>query len=316
MGILPTAVLGQSRLGIDISDSAGNVDWAQVRDAGQKSFVFIKATSGLLNDQKANLDANVAAIFRDAPELQVGAYHFAYPNFSVEHTGVAEASHFLSIATSYIGPGYLPPVLDIENAETGTIWNPSQHMSAEELVQWIKDWAGRVEAQTYVIPIIYTGNAYCQFLNGATNAHDLTRYPLWIWTHPSTPTGDAGYILPWSTWTFQQYKIDNDGATCLGVPGAVDLDSFNGDSNALLALKIHPGTVKFTGAGGGAIQPPINDQFQMQISSPGSQQVIIQASDELATWTDVATVGITNGTGIFTDTNTSAHTKRFYRAKP
>lgn len=307
-------VVRSTLLGVDVSKSLGSVDWAAVRDAGQKKFVFIKATSGRLSDEQANLDANVAAIRANAPELLIGAYHFAYPNYTAANSAVNEANHFLSIASDYVGQGFLPPVLDIEDS-SGPFWKPSDNMTPDELVQWIKDWAGRVERQTGVTPIIYTGNAYAEFLNGAAAALDLRKYPLWIWTHPSIPTGDPTDILPWTGWKFQQYQIDQLAAVP-GIPGYADLDSFNGDADALRALTVHPLIVKFTGVGASPMQPPSNGQFQFQVTAYGSQQVTIQASTDMVTWTDASSVTITDGTGVFTDTEAGAQTQKFYRAKP
>ena len=72
-----------------------------------------------------------------------------------------------------------------------------------------------------------------------------------------------------------------------------------------------------TGIGGGAISPPVNGTFSMQVNAGPQQQVIVQASDTPAgPWADIATVPITGGTGIFADHDAGTHPNRFYRLKP
>jgi len=58
-----------------------------------------------------------------------------------------------------------------------------------------------------------------------------------------------------------------------------------------------------------------NAQFQMQISGASNSSITIQATTNLATnWATLGTLTLTNGTGIFTDTQAGDFTQRFYRA--
>jgi len=242
----PGVVPGTLVLGVDVYSDSSPVEWSQVRNAGGKRFAFVKATSGVLGED-AQFLTYMADIKRDAPDLLVGAYHFAYPNYTSQNTGTAEAQHFLAVAGDHIGPGYLPPVLDIEDDDVALFWYPARNLTAAQLVQWIKDWAQEIEQQKHVKPIIYTTRWYAQFLNSDPSGKDLSFYPLWIATYPQNPTDDPGNIGAWSTWTFQQYRTDPvtqgpstfEAGTCPGIYGTdgyADLDSFNGDITALIQL--------------------------------------------------------------------------------
>jgi hypothetical protein len=151
---------------------------------------------------------------------------------------------------------------------------------------------------------------------------DLSVYPYWVVTNDNDPTGMPVNMGIWNNWTFKQYRYGTDDqgkilATCPGVPGGCDLDSLNGDFNTLNSLIIGPPPPpSFSGAGGTNLQPPTNGQFQMQVSAPRRQQVTVQASDDLVSWTDIQTVQISQGQGTFIDTNAGQYSARFYRAKP
>jgi hypothetical protein len=72
----------------------------------------------------------------------------------------------------------------------------------------------------------------------------------------------------------------------------------------------------FNGVGGGALQPPSNGQFQLQIAAPNQSQITVQVSDDLINWTDAQTLNVINGQASFSDPNAGLHAKRFYRSKP
>jgi probable HAF family extracellular repeat protein len=304
-----------SVLGIDVShyqNDQGPIGWTAVKNAG-KSFALVQATQGKTY-QDASMDSNAAGA--DGAGLCVGVYHLARPDNNPSATD--EAENFLSWAGDFIGDGYLPPALDLEPK-----YLP---LNKAALSQWVRTWLHYVEQETGVKPMIYTVHDVVQkYLES-----DLAAYPLWITTYPNYPNADAGNIGSWSTWTFQQYRTepktqDTDPdtttepytpGTCPGIVGYVDLDSFNGGVDALYALTVHPLLIKFTGVDGDPIQPPSNGQFQLQLSAPGAQQVTVQSSTDMITWTDASTVTITHGTGVFTDTEAGTHTQRFYRPKP
>ena len=231
-------------LGVDVSQWNGTVDWTKVRNEGGKTFAYIRATAGK-NTTDANFNTvggqrNIVAA-HDAG-LVVGAYHFAYPQYFTAHD---KAQKFLSVAGSYIGFGYLPPVLDIEDSEDDSSF--PYRMGSAALSQWIRDWCAEVEQATGVPGrkvILYTTRWYiASYFQSDLNAH-----PLWVATYPTDPQTDPGSLLPWSTWQFQQsrtnpttqHTTNDQGGRCPGITGGTgyaDLDSFNGDLIAMTNIQ-------------------------------------------------------------------------------
>jgi GH25 family lysozyme M1 (1,4-beta-N-acetylmuramidase) len=232
-----TIPVGNTILGIDVYEGTGDVNWSQVQNAGNKGFAFVKATSGVLGIDSM-FSQNMKNIKTYAPEMIVGAYHFAYPNYTNANTGIAEADHFLSIAGNYIGPGYLPPVLDLENDKVIPGGSYPLTLGVPQLIQWINAWAGEIVLKKGVKPIIYTFSSFAQNLNIDLSAQTLNNYYLWIATYYNPdPATIIEKIEPWSTWTFQQYATDpitqntsaDKGGKCPGIVGYADLDSYNGN---------------------------------------------------------------------------------------
>src|SRR5438876_10767388 len=109
---LESRVLMARPLGIDVSDYQPSINWTSVKSAGY-DFAWTKATEGVtfnattFTSTRMNSAKNAGVV--------IGAYHYArYDN----NTATAEVNHFLSIAGAYIGPGWLPPMLDVGNPVT------------------------------------------------------------------------------------------------------------------------------------------------------------------------------------------------------
>jgi GH25 family lysozyme M1 (1,4-beta-N-acetylmuramidase) len=250
--------------GIDVSQNTTVINWGAVQaslgvQASPKSFAFIKASSGVLTSEAPMLNDHVKNIKKYAPNLLIGAYHFAYPNLTDHNTAENEADFFVTAAGDYIRLGYLPPVLDIE--DDPNLGSYPSLLGPDGLLDWIEAWIKEVQKKKKdesIKPIIYTTGFYTNFLNKATKSKQLKDYPLWIATYAAFPDSDPATQLqskknpailgPWGTvWTFQQYRTDCSTQLCTGVepfvqgssPGikdAADLDSFNGDAAALRAL--------------------------------------------------------------------------------
>src|ERR1700689_5201313 len=95
--------------GIDVSKYQDFIDWGMVKDMRvgdvQMSFAFIKATEGLGNE-----DAFFKRNWKKSGDAGIsrGAYH----SFLATKSGKAQAENFINSVE--LGPGDLPPVLDIE----------------------------------------------------------------------------------------------------------------------------------------------------------------------------------------------------------
>ena len=203
--------------GIDVSHHQGAVDWRTV--ASQPvHFVYVKASEGV-----DYVDPRFYANWRAARAvgLPVGAYHLYRPEDPADEqvanfVGALEAVRF--------GPGDLPPVLDIERVSSSDRVTPATlHDRAAAML-------AEIHRQTGSRPMVYTNPSFWR--EYLTEAHDLTRYPLWVAEYrddadvPDDPPG-------WSTWTFWQFSQEG---RIEGVAKPVDRSRFNGDGAALAAF--------------------------------------------------------------------------------
>src|SRR5690348_14548531 len=114
--------------GIDVSHWQGTINWASVASSGKK-FAFQKATEGT-NYIDPTVGTNTAGA--QANGVLVGVYHFAHPD---TNSAAAEAAYFLSNAANYIKPGFLQPVLDLEDGSS---------LGKAALSTWAATWCDTV----------------------------------------------------------------------------------------------------------------------------------------------------------------------------
>jgi len=213
----------QTILGIDVSTYQGNITWSSVRNTSTKLFSWAKASEGvnITDNQFVNNENNGTAA-----HVYMGAYHFSRAE---SNTAVAEANYFLSVAGSYIGPGHLPPALDLEDPG-GSSPALTSYFTSAALTTWVVDWMTTVQNATGVTPVLYTDGSIANYLGSAAHA-----YKLWTADPDGSPTAtpSATYIGTWPTWTFKQYSWT--GAIS-GISGNVDEDVFNGDTAAFNLL--------------------------------------------------------------------------------
>ena len=207
------SVLGQFVSGIDVSNWQGTIDWDEVKNDGQV-YAWSKATEGMtyqdpqfINNITNGLSAGVV----------MGAYHFARPD---NNLATEDAANFLTHASQYIGPGFLPPVLDLENPYSGgQAILLTDLFTSSELSIWALEWMNIVENETGVAPMIYINGNYANYLNSSLNA-----YGLWF-AQPDELMTPPTNIGSWSNWSFKQYSWWGDVS---GIVGDVDLNIFNG----------------------------------------------------------------------------------------
>jgi len=211
-----TLVLGVDVSHYDSDSPYSAIDWQQVKAAGYV-FAFAKASQGISYTDPSfitNMTNGISA------GVVMGAYHFASP---ISNGATAEAQHFLSVAASYIGQGFLPPVLDLEDPSSGGTLSSS--FTSAALTAWVQQWVSTVQTQTGVAPVIYTNGNYAAYLNSSINT-----YKLWIADPGTSATTPPANIGVWSDWAFKQYDW-YASVSGIGNPD-VDLDVFNGDSTA------------------------------------------------------------------------------------
>jgi len=189
--------------GLDISHYQKRIDWEKF-DEKKVDFVFIKATEAD-NYQDSLFEHNWTALKKKG--LPVGAYHFFRP----QRSPIAQANFFLQ--TVPLGPGDLPPVLDVEELDG---------VGAQKLRLGVSLWLNKVEEACQCKPIIYSSmKFYEDYLHPEFQA-----YPLWI----------ARYNRKMPTtknWLFWQYT--NKGRHP-GIPAQVDLNVFAASRQELKRL--------------------------------------------------------------------------------
>lgn len=196
--------------GIDISHYQGVIDWDELKTSEHSiNYIFIRATMG--SDGK---DHHFKSNWKKSKENRYirGAYHFYRPN----ENSVEQFNNFSKVVK--LEPGDFPPVLDIEEmGKYGT----------ENLVAGVLNWLRLAEEHYGIIPIIYTGsNFYQLYLKGRVNA-----YPLWIAAY------SGSHAIRTADWKFHQFS---DRIRIKGIAAYVDGNSFNGEMEELLELRIAP----------------------------------------------------------------------------
>jgi len=195
--------------GVDLSKWQGAVDFGKLKAAGVV-YAFVKVGQGATGADPAYA-RNIAGA--RAAGLYVGSYHF----YATDHDA---QSQFANLSAHLdLKPGDLPPVVDIEVLANNSL---------PGLAAQLREFLDLIENRYRVKPILYSGLSFA-----AAQLQGFGDYPLWLAEYTSAPAPR----MPggWTTWTFWQYsqsgRID-------GVNGAVDLDRFNGDLQALRALLV------------------------------------------------------------------------------
>lgn len=203
-------------LGIDVSNRNGHLSLAQWQTWHRqgKTFAYIKATEGTYfvdGDFGANVSNSLRAGFIR------GAYEFGNPRQS---GGTAEADFFLAHGGGWRNDGHtLPGTLDIETGTTlgfPECWG----LSGSAIVAYVRAFANEYHAKTTRWPVIYFNAAFWRDCTGS-NTSFAHQSPLWVANVGVSSPSHPG----WPSWTFWQY----------GQSG-LDLDKFNGNGGALLAL--------------------------------------------------------------------------------
>lgn len=201
-------------IGIDISYAQGVIDWSAVAAQGNVSFAYAKATEGIsIVDDQFERNWSVTRM-RSIPR---GAYHF----FHFDVDPVAQAQHFLSVATP--AKGDLLPMVDVEVPNGDDLAT-----KVAKLGQFITTVERAIGGKRM---LIYSSYGFWNSSMGGSGA--FSGHPLWIAEYnndpqPSLPNG-------WNSWAIWQYS---DAGSVAGINGSVDMDRLNGDAAALNALHV------------------------------------------------------------------------------
>jgi lysozyme len=197
--------------GIDVSHNNNIVDWKSVAAAGI-SFAFAKATDGR-SFQDPQFNVNYAGMKNNG--IIRGAYHFFHPKTDA----FAQAENFLKLVQA-LGPGDLPPALDVEVTDNKT---------ASAIITGMEEWLGVVGTSLDCTPIIYTSASFWDANLAGTS--EFAEHPLWVAHYTSDPQPN----IPKGFSSYAFWQFTEDGAVN-GVRGKVDLNRFNGTPEELRIL--------------------------------------------------------------------------------
>ena len=256
-----STALAQTRVqGIDVSEFQGAMNWTTAYNAGVR-FTFIRATRGPASGTGSGNDirttTNVPAA--RAAGILAGVYHYARPDLIAVATGQpttaaltasaqSEALHLYHVAKNYMLPGYLRPVLDLE--ERGGPDDGTTALTPASLSFWATTFSNEIQRLANTRPLVYMNTNFASnYVNSTMASQDLwvanwnqTTYGAPLGTG-SPPTGTWG--TNGKTWSFWQYSADGNGkgAEFGASSSAIDLDVARGDINFVRSFLVpEPGT--------------------------------------------------------------------------
>ena len=205
---------GTTVSGIDVSAYQGAaIDWQSVADDG-KDFAIAKVSEGttFADSAFANNWSGMGSV-----GMVRGAYHFFHPSDDPQK----QADHMMDLIDAQGGlqPGDLPPVLDVEVTDS---------LSASKIVSALNATISAIEDRTGLTPIVYTSPYFWHDTLGDPSTDAILWVAMWTSKCPQIPTAFAD-------WTFWQ---NSSTGTVPSISGAVDLDEFNGDIDALYAVTV------------------------------------------------------------------------------
>ncbi|MCM1111606.1 MAG: hypothetical protein NC336_10400 [Clostridium sp.] len=208
--------VGNRVYGLDISIHQPDVDWNDLAlycdSLGQYTegktpylqpvyFVILKSTEGTTIQDRLYDQRRAEA---KAHGVYTGAYHFLTNMSPIE----TQIKNF--IANTHLGPGDLPPILDIE------LPNKVMRRNRKKVIADAHRWLEAMEQHYGVRPILYTYNSfYLSYLKDA----GFDDYELWIARYGVDQLPDINH---WIIWQFTE-KGDIQG-----INRTVDINRFKG----------------------------------------------------------------------------------------
>ena len=195
-----------SRMGIDVSEYQGNIDWEKVADSGVE-FAIIRAgyrgygTGKLVQDAK--LIRNIEGALDN--DIEVGVYFFT------QAINEEEMQEEVDTVMSYIEPYHItgPIVIDVEKIDSDKARGNA--LTKEERTRLVKYFCDAVRKEGYT-PMIY-GNTYSLF--GMLDINEIHDEKIW-------------YAYYTYSFLYYPYKMDiwqySDKMTIPGINGNVDVN--------------------------------------------------------------------------------------------
>jgi lysozyme len=189
--------------GIDVSQAQGVVAWDEVAASGIR-FAYVRAFEG------QDLDPTFARNRRAA--LAAGLLVGAYQYLRARHPGAYQAD-LLADLLGELGPGELPPALDVETLD-------DKAQDVPEVQGCVLAWVQRMRGRAYS-PLIYTGPVFWSQRLRGQHLGEVAGCPLWIADYRPRPAPEVPQ--PWTHQTIWQHAGDGQGR-CPGVRGWCDLN--------------------------------------------------------------------------------------------
>lgn len=219
--------MAQRPLGVDVSSYQGTPNWGTAHANGVV-FAFAKATEGMtINDPDFVYNMNNGK----GAGVYMGMYHFAHPNSAAPGS---EAGHFWNVIAPYVANDgkTLSPMLDFE-VFSGVTGASSYSDWANQFNTTIRNDATGGGVSTH--PVIYT--SACSACNFNTSVNQWLSF-IACYNGQNIYTG-----TPWSTctscevwgggvWSFWQ---NSSSGAVGGISGAVDLDTYNGNTSGMVS---------------------------------------------------------------------------------
>ena len=197
----------KSRLGVDVSENQGDIDWNQVAGDGIE-FAIIRVGYRGTSTGSLNLDAyyedNIAGA--RAAGLDCGVYFFS------QATSVEEAREEANFVLEHLRgvPLRYPVVYDCEEVAAGAGASRTAGMSKDELTACAKAFCEQIEVAGYRAMIYGNTNDLSRY-----NVRELANYPLWY--------AEYGMPTPTVRLDFTMWQYSNGGEVA-GIPAMVDLN--------------------------------------------------------------------------------------------
>ena len=193
----------KSKLGIDVSEFQGSIDWDAVAQDGI-SFAYVRVgnrgaeTGTLYSDDlfEDNLSGAQTA------GLPCGVYFFSQ---AINEDEAREEAQFVLDALGGRSLEY-PIAYDCE--EVSGLDSLIEGLSADQMTANAKAFCEVIEAADYKAIIYGNANDFARY-----NVQDLSAYPFWYASYNELPYGATTFML----WQY------TDGATVSGVPTACDM---------------------------------------------------------------------------------------------
>lgn len=196
---------GSARLGIDVSDFQGDIDWASVKEAGI-DFVMIRAGYRGATKGKLNTDEKFEQNYEGAKAagIDIGVYFFSQAT-SVEEAE-AEAAYVLQLLQDK--PLSYPVVFDWEIAEVKNSRTASA--TGEQITSYATAFCKKVKMAGYKPAVYFNRHLGYEYYNLET----LKDYDFWLAEYRNVPA----FYYNFNLWQY------SDNAEVQGIEGAVDIN--------------------------------------------------------------------------------------------